>query len=103
MDCNQGVRFLTLHTWELSSSVLGTGKQPGAIHTMFTFKIISYPDGARSVRAILHARGVEDAIERAKCHARLIGEYVDVECDGKCMAVCDGAGPAHGYGEFRYA
>lgn len=75
---------------------------------MTTHRIISYPNGARSVRAILPRSFREEAIARAAVHASLIGEYVDVEASGyetatgfKCVAVCDGAGSAHGYGEFR--
>lgn len=68
---------------------------------MTTFHIIAYPEGARTIVGAIHARGVEDAIERAKCHARIRREYIDIEVDGRRVAVCDGAGPAHGYGEFR--
>lgn len=75
---------------------------------MATHRIIAYPLGARSVRAILPRSCRDEAIARAVVHARLIGDYVDVEASGhatasgfKCIAVCDGAGSAHGYGEFR--
>ena len=72
---------------------------------MTAFKIIAYPDGERAVIGVLHARDIVDVEPQAAVHARLRGEYVDIEHDGRCMAVCDGAGavPAFGVEEFRYS
>jgi hypothetical protein len=67
-----------------------------------TFHIIAYPHGARQVVGTHHARDLCDVLPSAAVHARLRGEYVDVEQDGWCVAVCDGAGPAHGYRDFRF-
>jgi hypothetical protein len=66
-----------------------------------TFHIIAYPDGARAVVGTMYARDIVDVLPSACTHARMRGEYVDVETDGRCAAVVDGRGPAHGYGEFR--
>jgi hypothetical protein len=70
---------------------------------MTTFHIIAYPDGARAVVGTLHARDIMDVEPQAAVHARLRGEYVDIEVDGRCRAVCDGAGavPAFGVEDFR--
>lgn len=66
-----------------------------------TFLLIAYPAGVRTVVGVKHARDTVDVAPSAAVHARLRGEYVDVEIDGRCVAVCDGAGPSHGYGDFR--
>lgn len=68
-----------------------------------TFHIIAYPDGARQIVGTLYASHVDIIMPQACTQARMRGEYVDVEQDGRCVAVVDGAGPVHGYeSEFRY-
>lgn len=68
-----------------------------------TYHIVAYPAGVRTIVAAIHARGDEDAIERAKVHARLRGEYVDMYRDDRPIGVCDGAGIVTGYEtHFRY-
>lgn len=66
-----------------------------------TFRLIAYPAGVRTVVGVKYARDIVDVIPSACVHARLRSEYVDVENDGRCIAVVDGVGPAHGYGDFR--
>lgn len=69
---------------------------------MTVFHIIDYPEGARRVSGTHHARDIVDVIPVACAVARGRGEYVDIEVEGRCAAVVDGAGPVHGYeGEFR--
>lgn len=74
---------------------------------MPTYQIIAYPEGRRKVVAILpsdYNSSPEGVIARAAVHARLRGEYVDIEgSDGRYIGCCDGAGivPPYGVTEFR--
>jgi hypothetical protein len=65
-----------------------------------SYTIIAHPNGVSQTVATLpsdYASSREGVIERAKVHARLRGEYVDVEREGRQIAVCDGAGEVTGY------
>ena len=68
---------------------------------MNRYIIIAYPQGERQVVGNVWARGDEDAIQDASVQAAMRGEYVDVERDGRCIAVCDGQGVAPPVGDFR--
>lgn len=67
---------------------------------MSAYTIAAFPNGLRAIVATLpsdYASSREGVIERAKVHARLRGEYVDVETNGRQIATCDGAGEVTGY------
>lgn len=72
---------------------------------MTKYEIVAYPEGERVVVAALpsdYASSREGVVERAKVHARLRGDYVDMYRDGRPIGVCDGQGEVTGYEEnFR--